>query len=329
VRNANGVNRTIPIVLILTMAILAGCAHHLAWQRAVDHDDLSAQLDAYFAFLADHDQFAGYALVARNDEIVLAEGYGHEETDQGRSFTADSQFRIASVTKQFTAAAILACQELELLSVDDPVVAYLPHFTGDSAVTIRHLLTHTSGLGPDRALGEAFAYSNEGYRALGSVIEAVSGMPYDAFLQEHVCRPAGLQSTRLWSREGRRPGESSIGAGGLESTAHDLLRWSRYLARSDDDAVISYRALIECTVPALPGVRYGFGIAIRAAEGSSSTSTLYWHAGSAPGTLASLSYLPDVDVTVVILSDSDQIDLFTIESDVYRLVIDAGLTPKP
>ena len=93
---------------------------------------------------------------------------------------------------------------------------------------------------------------------------------------------------------------------------------------------MSYRTLTEDSVPALPGVRYGFGVAIREAEGSSRASKLYWHAGSASGTAASLGYLPDLDVTVVILSDSDRVDLFAIERDVYRLVIDAGeLYRKP
>ncbi len=315
-----------PIALILAVVMVSGCVHHLGRQRAAAQDDLESRLHSYFAFLADRDRFGGYALVAQGDEIRFSAGYGFEDNDQKHPFTEDSPFAIASVTKQFTAAAILACRELGLLSLEDSAVTYLPALELDRSVTIRRLLTHTSGLGSDRPADEAFAYSNEGYDALGSLVEAVSGIAYDAFLQEHVCEPAGLRNTYVRFDDGSAP----VGAGDLVSTPYDLFRWSRHLVSGTSPFGVSYRTLTEDSVPALPGVRYGFGVGIREADGSSSTSKLYWHAGSAPGTAASLGYLPDLDVTVVILSDSDRVDLFAIERDVYRLVIDAGeLDRKP
>ena len=109
-----------PIALILAMVMVNGCAHHLGWQRAAAQADLASQLHAYFAFLAYRDRFGGYALVAQGDEIRFSSGYGFEDSDQKHPLTEDSPFAIASVTKQFTAAAILACRELGLLSLRTP-----------------------------------------------------------------------------------------------------------------------------------------------------------------------------------------------------------------
>src|SRR5262249_27224274 len=139
-------------------------------------------------------------------------------------------FSIGSITKQFTAAAILKLQMQGKLSVRDPIAKYLPNVPQDkSAITLHHLLTHSAGLesgfGPGdfeavtrdeiikRALasklrsapGKQYHYSNAGYSLLGAIVEIVSGGGYEAFLHEHLFKPAGMAQTgyRLpkWSSE--------------------------------------------------------------------------------------------------------------------------------
>src|SRR5205085_2570182 len=141
---------------------------------------------------------------------------GKADLEQGVRATDASLFRIASVTKQFTAAAIMRMVERGKLSLDDDVTKYVDFPTQGRKVTIRHLLTHTSGLAsytdvpgffaggatrdlspaevldPVRALpfefepGTKWAYSNTGYHLLGMVIEKVSGVPYAKHLQDEL-----------------------------------------------------------------------------------------------------------------------------------------------
>ncbi len=127
----------------------------------------------------------------------------------------NSLFSIKSMSKPFTATAILILEEDGKLSLDDPVSRYVPTFTNDST-TIHHLLTHTSGyagLGdtedfaslkewvedwatevPTRPFGE-YSYSDFNYAALGYIVEVVSGVPVETFIEEQILRPLGLDET--------------------------------------------------------------------------------------------------------------------------------------
>ena len=143
-------------------------------------------------------------------------------------------FRIASMTKSFTAAAILQLRDAGRLSLDDPAEKYVPelarlHYpTSDSPkITIRHLLSHSAGFPEDNpwgdqqladtddemaammragipfstAPGTAYEYSNYGFAILGRVVANVSGMPYDRYVRERILRPAGMTSTTLQAAE--------------------------------------------------------------------------------------------------------------------------------
>lgn len=184
--------------------------------------DIAAKADQYMQASEKYDHFMGSVLIAQHGKILFSKGYGMANVKLGIPNTPETEFRIASNTKQFTAMAILELQERHKLSVDDPVCKYVPNCPSDWApITIQNLLTHTSGIPnftsfPDylriRAQpttpakliasfenkpldfkpGSRFKYSNSGYVVLGYVVEKVSGETYAEFLQKNIFTPLGL-----------------------------------------------------------------------------------------------------------------------------------------
>lgn len=164
--------------------------------------------------------FSGAVLIAKDGEVVLRKGYGLANRAARQPYTADMVSSIGSITKQFTAAAIVKMETQGTLKTGDSISKYLPGVPADKAsITIHHLLTHTAGFPGDlgggdaepvgrdalveRVLaaplaskpGERFEYSNEGYSLAGAIVERVSGQGYEAFLREHLFLPAGMQNT--------------------------------------------------------------------------------------------------------------------------------------
>lgn len=167
----------------------------------------------------------GLALaVVRDGKLVKARGYGLASVELNVPVTPETVFEIGSVTKQLTAAAVMLLVEEGKLNLDDPVGKHLPG-TPDAwrSVTVRHLLTHTSGLKNYTGLkgfelterlkredfvrlvaahplafapGDAHAYGNTNYSLLGYVVEAASGKPYWQFVSERIFKPLGMNSTR-------------------------------------------------------------------------------------------------------------------------------------
>ncbi|HEX5043866.1 MAG TPA: serine hydrolase domain-containing protein [Candidatus Polarisedimenticolaceae bacterium] len=173
------------------------------------------------AWLAEWAQagFSGVVLAARDGKLVLAKGYGMADREGGTPFRVDSVFSIGSVTKQFTAAAILRLEQDGKLSAQDPITKFYPDAPADKrAITLHQLLTHTAGLDSDFAgdydpvdrdayVGRIFAsklrsapgtthhYANAGYSLLAAVVEKASGMPYETYLREKLFLPAGMKET--------------------------------------------------------------------------------------------------------------------------------------
>ncbi len=180
--------------------------------------EIGARVDAYLQRAAKAG-FHGSILVLRGTEALLEKGYGLRDRDAGLANGPDTVHAIGSITKQFTAAAILKLEEQGKLSVQDPIAKHLPGVPEDkSAITLHHLLTHSAGfpgaIGDDYAPvgreefvelamqvplgfapGTGYAYSNVGYSLLGAIVERVSGQGYERFLKEELLDPAGLRHT--------------------------------------------------------------------------------------------------------------------------------------
>jgi CubicO group peptidase (beta-lactamase class C family) len=174
-------------------------------------DGLMRRLEAY--------GFSGSLLVASHGRVLLDMGYGMADRERGIPYTADTLFDVASISKQFTAAAVLKLEMEGKLKVEDPLAKFLPGVPADkAAITLHQLLTHTSGLkdtfGPEyepigrdefvrRALasqlllspGKRYRYSNAGYGLLAAVVEQVSGTPLGTFMREKLFLPAGMHHT--------------------------------------------------------------------------------------------------------------------------------------
>ena len=184
-----------------------------------------ARMDAVIRADADKGGFMGVVLVARDGEILFDKGYGSANLEWKIANDGDTKFRLGSVTKQFTGAAILLLQERGKVTLDAPIKTYLPDAPAAwDKVTVRNLLTHSSGIPNftsfddyaklktlaattdsliarfrDKPLdfqpGEKYAYSNSGYILLTAIVEKASGQPYAAFLADNIFKPLGMADT--------------------------------------------------------------------------------------------------------------------------------------
>jgi CubicO group peptidase (beta-lactamase class C family) len=180
---------------------------------------LESELDTYMKRL-EAIGFSGALLVTKNDQIVIERAYGWADRAAGRRMATDTVFDLGSITKQFTGAAILKLESEGKLRTDDLIGKYFKDVPSDKrAITLHHLLTHSSGLRSDfadsdyepvgreeyvrRALasellwapGTRYYYSNAGFSILAAIVEMVSGESYEAFLRERMFKPAGMEET--------------------------------------------------------------------------------------------------------------------------------------
>ena len=208
--------------------LLLGLCLAVIWAlpaRAAMPDDLAERLDSYLLAEMRANRLPGMVVgVVHGDEIAFLRGYG--EADRNRPMEPDAQFYIASVSKPFTALAVMQLVEQGAIELDAPVQTYLPWFTladpeAAARITIRQLLQQTSGMGEEgypgwapgteatieesvRALrearpiaepGERFQYFNDNYNILGMVVQEVSGRTYEAYLAEQVLAPLKMSDT--------------------------------------------------------------------------------------------------------------------------------------
>lgn len=198
----------------------------VASAAAIDAEAI-ARVDAVLAQMAQDGTFTGSVLIAQGGGVLLSQGYGLADRAQGIPNTPQTRFRLGSITKQFTAMAILILQSQGKLNVQNPFCDYIPGcYAAWKDITIHHLLTHTSGLSGrlwpalvradriavtasrpvltlalfedlplDSRPGEQFAYNNAGYVLLAHIIEQVSGQSYEAFLQQAIFTPLGMRNT--------------------------------------------------------------------------------------------------------------------------------------
>lgn len=314
------------------IAVLAACAS-TAGQAA-----LARRLETRMAGES-ASGFSGSVLVARKGAVVLDRGYGWADRARTRRVTPRTRFWIASISKQFTAAAILKLAEDGRLSVDDPLGRHLPGVPDDKRVlTLHQLLTHTAGLRQRyaadgivereaalRALlapplasvpGERFAYSNDAYNLLAIVVEAVSGQPFERFVQTRLLDPAGLTDTGFWGQAGhesvaempnpvegqpRYPNWGFRGATGMYSSSSDLYRWQRALR---GNRVLSEASRTRLQAPHVPiedgAAAYGWFLT----TGPGGTRALWTRGTESFGHNAIIMTYPDPDVVIVAASNA-------------------------
>lgn len=195
--------------LILFLSLLGACGGE---DEASIADDVPSLLRAR--------DFSGVALVLRGEETLLAETLGFADRSAQITHTLDTRFRIGSMTKAFTALAVIQLVEEGLIGFDTPVSKLFPDYPRGDEITVHHLLTHRSGL-PDYlgavderdahtpeelvgaiedapllfSPGTAFSYSNTNYAALGIIVETLTGQPWSRAVADRILLPYGLEQT--------------------------------------------------------------------------------------------------------------------------------------
>jgi CubicO group peptidase (beta-lactamase class C family) len=186
--------------------------------------DRATQLDDYFRRLSEGG-FSGAVLIVQRGQVLLDAGYGLADESTGQPVTKESVFDIGSISKQFTAAAVLQLEARGQLALNVPISSYLSDLPADKqALTLHQLLTHTSGLGDhgsddlealDRTTalqriaatplefqpGSAYRYSNSGYTLAALIIEKVTGQPFTEYLHTNLFAPTGLHHTGFYGNQ--------------------------------------------------------------------------------------------------------------------------------
>lgn len=306
-------------------------------------------------------RFTGGVLVARGDEVLFRRVYGMADQRTGTPLELNSRFRLASVSKQFTAAAILRLQDEGVLSVEDPVCRWIEDCPASwTPIRLRHLLAHSSGLpdlmarpgwgrrrvtpatpeeltedsrrySPSFAPGTKVRYSNAGYNLLGVVVERASGQPLHDYLRAAFFEPLGMADTGYddgfsdvvmgYANLGGPPSPQPnanlsiiFAAGALYSTLDDLLVWNRALHGGHLLSPESYRQMVADHAPedtpderGQPRRLWGFGLYEKALGRQVRPDFLdrqIYHTGSWSGFRNLVTYQPEGDVTVVVLSNN-------------------------
>jgi CubicO group peptidase (beta-lactamase class C family) len=186
---------------------------------------IAIEIDAELSDLVQQQSFTGSVLIARDSEILLSKGYGLADREKNIPNTPETRFRLGSLTKQFTAMAVMILQAQGRLDVQDQVCNYIADCPADwQGITLHHLLTHTSGVrdftsmsgyavtqgtpsAPEETIarfkdqpldfqpGARWRYSNSGYVLLGYVIEQASDQSYERFLQKNIFEPLEMRNT--------------------------------------------------------------------------------------------------------------------------------------
>src|SRR5262245_50375206 len=213
-----------------------------------------ARMDQIVQSYVSNRTFAGSVLVARGSDVIVSKGYGLANVEWNVPSSPSARFKVASITKQFTAAAILLLEERGLLKIDDLVKTHLPEAPATwDGITLFHLLTHTAGFpgqqspptgrqapvesadgtvaGFVTALmqrplesqpGERFNYTNSGYLILGHLIQKLTGQPYETFIRENIFTPLGMKDSGLDGPAviARRAGSYTVTPNGLVNASY-------------------------------------------------------------------------------------------------------------
>ena len=326
------------IIYIMTFVcicslVLTGCTSNgNVIKESTKSQDKAVQstLIKYMDNYCSQHKFTGTILVAKDDDVLLDRGYGMADYDKHIKNGPQTVFEIGSITKQFTATAILMLQEKKLLNVQDKLSKYISDYPNGDKIKIYNLLTHTSGI--DNYLkyspktiknvytpvdlissfkdiplnfdtGTKYEYSNSNYILLGYIIEKVSGMKYEDYIEKNIFKPLKLKSTGTLKdqtiRKNKAIGYSykidaksykykyqatnksdkdwsvPYASGEICSTVEDLYRWNKAL---NEEKLINKQSLNKMFTPYLGDYGYGWNI-IKAKN----NDKIVCHSGRIPG----------------------------------------------
>ena len=211
------------ILILLLFALLLTVV--FCQSASLEENDPATRIDARLKSILKDDQPGAAVIVVRDGKTIFRRGYGLADVENQLPVKPEHVFRLGSITKQFTAVGIMMLKEEGKLKLDDLITKYLPDYPlKGRKVTIRHLLTHTSGIQSYTGMrawvplmikdmtveeiinifkdqpfnfepGEQYLYNNSGYFLLGAIIEKTSGKSYEDFIQERIFTPLGMSNS--------------------------------------------------------------------------------------------------------------------------------------
>lgn len=349
----------------------------LTAQLAAPAPEALAELDRRVqAYMAEQNIPGGLVAVASRGRLVHLRTYGLADVELRAPVTDSTVFEIGSISKQFVAAAALLLVEEGRLALDDPIHRYLPDLPSEwLGATMRHLLTHTSGIPDyeeirsydvyrfrltpeeviriahsrpmDFAPGTGWYYSNTGYFLASLIVERLEGRPLGQVLDERIFRPLGMTQTRMADPEAiiphrasgywvdktgrlinRPPTETSstLGAGGLATSAHDLVKWDAALYGDD---LLSKESKADFWAPTVladgDSVAYGLGWFLRPYKGLASVS----HTGQVAGFVADFTRVPEQDAAFIVFLNRYRVGTGAIkEALIHTFLPELGPLPS-
>jgi CubicO group peptidase (beta-lactamase class C family) len=376
------------ILALLALVVALGTGHARAASA-----DAATRLDAYYSGLAAKGRLNGAVLVAEDGKVVYAKAFGYADFETRRLNDLDTEFEIASVSKTFTATAVLQLVERGRIDLAAPLSRYLPDFPYPD-VTVRQLLSHSSGLA-DKDLEAAMAayekaiaprpmgqtdlipalkagkvafklkpgqnwwYANIGYHLLARLVETVSGQTFDAYIRDHIARPARLTHTYVVSAGSpsktghmagnfdyapryaavrtRIEGDTSnvMGSSGVVTTVGDLLKFDQALrggrllkAKTQEQAYTPDRLAdgqpvsVWLDIGGMGPAEDGLGWFIFKDRGH---GKVVWHTGGMPGCATIFLRALDTKRTVVVLDNTNSEGLYKAGLSALRIL--AGEPP--
>ncbi len=320
-------------------------------------DDKSERIDSILSFYYQKGQFNGAALVKYQGKVIYEKGFGLADKTRNIANSGQTQFRIGSTSKQFTAMLIMQMVNENKLSLNDSAGKFLSGYR-NGKVTIEQLLTHQSGipdyLGDDGYVskiltqkfttdqlikqfcsdsleftpGTQIIYSNSGYVVLAGIIEKVTGKKYAEVLEEKILIPLDMTQS-YFGKEGHDmsrlatgyindepelvyPVQNVVGAGGITSTAEDLLLWNNALS---SNSLLPDKKMKELFKPRVEwdewGAYYGLGWMIdRFQFDASKKHIIQYHPGTEVGFYDILVRQPDKDIFIILLSNKSDFPRF-------------------
>jgi CubicO group peptidase (beta-lactamase class C family) len=319
-------------------------------------------IDKLMTTLHERGQFNGAILVAEHGDVLYRRGFGKADISTGIAFAPDTISDIGSVTKQFTAMAVMILAEHKRLSYDDLISKYIPEFTSAShlgRITVRQLLTHTSGipdygdLGIDDSgldqnsliaavlkrdaevskPGIKYRYSNVGYVLLAIIVQRVSGQGFSDFLAQEIFQPCGMRRTFVYDgwlakRSGMAVGYDTFGQvdnGGPTSKPGDGGIYSTVddLFRWDQilntEKLVTRSTLAEAFTPAT--VKEGTSTyGFGWNVGLDGTNKYVWHTGSHAGFRAFIERRLNQQLTVIMLTNMGNSKRLEINSAIQNIL---------
>ncbi len=297
--------------------------------------------------------------LVRGSDVLWSQGFGHADIANRQAATGDTGYRAGSLAKPLTAIAVMQLAQQGLIDIDQPLAAYLPAFsirsrfdTSAEPITVRSVLSHHSGLPTDLNKGMwtdqsftavatklkdeyacfppnlVFSYSNVGYTLLGHLVQQVSGMPYDQYMEQRILRPLGMTRSAFRSRneaggdvaKGYRDGREmalppmrDLPAAGLSTSATDLGRFMQAMLTNrttDGQVFIKPGTLREILEPQNKDVALDLGMMVGLGwflenDSIPGGGIVVRHGGTTLGFSAEAILLPERGLGVAVLSNGD------------------------